>query len=283
MGLIRVTSRPYYYAQLEAQKQEEPEEQEEWQNGTVSFRMSVGGLKGMPTAQQNELKRIVSSVLKQKGHFVRERIGEGYVGSRGYYDWGKITIDHNLISTGQYDITDIGSVLELVKRLDEEGLYPEDVIIITYHPAETNLPLLFNLHNIIESRRPLIEEALSLEEPFLMITARYGFALGIKPSVFSYTAVEASAYLIEQACKMAETTGKSRMKPCDMKNPRFQMRSWLLRLGFIGEQFERPRRTLLEGLPGDSAFFSEDKKNQAVARRKAKSMNGGKKSESAQG
>ena len=82
-----------------------------------------------------------------------------------------------------------------------------------------------------------------------------------------------------QACKMAESTGKSRMKPCDMTNPKFQMRSWLLRLGFIGEQFERPRRTLMDGLSGDAAFFSEDQKHQAIARRKAKSMNGGGNSE----
>lgn len=47
------------------------------------------------------------------------------------------------------------------------------------------------------------------------------------------------------------------MKPCDGSNPKFQMRSWLLRLGFIGEEYERPRHTLLSGLEGDSAFFTE--------------------------
>ena len=72
---------------------------------------------------------------------------------------------------------------------------------------------------------------------------------------------------------MAMTTGKSRMKPCDMSNPKFQMRSWLLRLGFIGQQYERPRKTLLDGLTGDAAFFSEEQKARAVARRKAKKMN----------
>ena len=70
---------------------------------------------------------------------------------------------------------------------------------------------------------------------------------------------------------MAETTGKARMKPCDMSNPRFQMRSWLLRLGFIGEAFERPRRTLTEALQGDVAFFTEEQRYKAMSKRKAKS------------
>ena len=60
------------------------------------------------------------------------------------------------------------------------------------------------------------------------------------------------------------------MKPCDMSNPRFQMRSWLLRLGFIGDSFERPRRTLMETLDGDSAFFTEEQKYQAMTKRKTR-------------
>ena len=73
---------------------------------------------------------------------------------------------------------------------------------------------------------------------------------------------------------MALATGKARMKPCSMSNPKYQMRSWLLRLGFIGERFERPRKTLLEGLPGDIAFYDEDQKRVAAAKRKASKLNG---------
>lgn len=128
--------------------------------------------------------------------------------------------------------------------------------------------MLCNLMTIIESRRPLIEQALQLQEP-LVPFLNDGLALGISLSAFSYPRVEASAYLMAQACRMAEATGKARMKPCDMSNPRFQMRSWLLRLGFIGEAFERPRRTLMEALDGDSAFFTEEQKHLAMWKRKA--------------
>ena len=68
--------------------------------------------------------------------------------------------------------------------------------------------------------------------------------------------------------QLAEATKKARMKPCDMSNPRYQMRSWLLRLGFIGEQYERPRRTLMEALDGDSAFFTDEQKQKAMEKRR---------------
>ncbi len=89
-------------------------------------------------------------------------------------------------------------------------------------------------------------------------------------SMTAYPRVEAAACLMAQACRMAEITRKAWMKPCDMSNPRFQMRSWLLRLGFIGEAFERPRRTLMEALDGDSAFFTAEQKDAAMNKRKMK-------------
>lgn len=272
MGVIQVTRRPYYYAQLEKRENEMPLPEPDGEStGTLSFQFSVGGISGSETEQRRKLMKTISSVLREKGQYIRER---NDYGTCTYYEWKKMAVSNNTISTRPFEIAGIESVLELMKKLDEQGWFPNDEIVITYHPTKPDMMLLLNLQNILESRRLLIEEALSLTEPFMIIVAD-GMALSITLSAFSYTAIEAAAYLIEQACKMAQSTGRSRMKPCDMTNPKFQMRSWLLRLGFIGEQFERPRKTLLEGLSGDAAFFREEQKNQAIARRKARSMNGG--------
>ena len=45
----------------------------------------------------------------------------------------------------------------------------------------------------------------------------------------------------------------------------------MLRLGFIGETFERPRHTLIDPLPGDVAFFTAEQRYKAMSKRKAKS------------
>ena len=37
-------------------------------------------------------------------------------------------------------------------------------------------------------------------------------------------------------------------------NPKYAMRTWLLRLGFVGEEFETARDILTRRLSGDAAF-----------------------------
>ena len=43
-------------------------------------------------------------------------------------------------------------------------------------------------------------------------------------------------------------------KPQQNENPKYAMRTWLLRLGFIGDEFKTAREFLAERLPGDTAF-----------------------------
>ena len=174
-----------------------------------------------------------------------------------------------MLAIGPMEMSGLGAYEPLLDALADQGWTPDGEITFTFFPHENKPRTVMNLITIIESRQPLIEKALGLTEP-LTTFINDGLALSISLSAFSYPRIEASAYLMAQACRMAERTGKARMKPCDMSNPRFQMRSWLLRLGFIGEAFERPRRTLMEALDGDSAFFTERQKKEAMNRRKMK-------------
>lgn len=270
MGVIRVTTRPYYYAKLEEETIEQEPEIMEYPVGKISLSFRVGGTgKYLSNMQQQKLKPIVSSVLHAKGEYVRDYCGSD---DRGFYTWKELFLHGNQIVTRQFRTNDMEKLLQLMQALDNAGFFPDGEILITYYPEKRDISLLTNLVNILKSRKRLIEQALSLTEHLQLVMNR-GVALSVSLSAFSYTAVEAVAFLIEQACRMAQSTGKSRMKPCDMSNPKYQMRSWLLRLGFIGEQYERPRKTLLDGLSGDAAFFSEDQKNRAAARRKARKMN----------
>ena len=271
MGVIRVTPRPSYYAALEdeaALKALEPEP-EFILTGKVSVRMEVGGLRDlMMRMKQKRIEKVMSSALREKGKYVRQYNNGD---DRGYYEWGEMTLHQNVVYSDPMPVERLAVLECLMSAFNEEGWYPDD-IVLTYYPDGGDISTVYNLVNILESRRPLIEQALSLKEP-LQIIINHGLVLSIMLSVFSYPAIEAAAFLIAQASKMALATGKARMKPCDMSNPKFQMRTWLLRLGFIGEEFERARRTLLEGLEGDTAFFSEEQKQVAVAKRKAKKLN----------
>ena len=54
--------------------------------------------------------------------------------------------------------------------------------------------------------------------------------------------------------QMAKTLKSASPKPQQTENPKYAMRTWLLRLGFIGEEFATARETLTKHLDGDASF-----------------------------
>lgn len=54
--------------------------------------------------------------------------------------------------------------------------------------------------------------------------------------------------------QMAKTARTASPKPQQHENPKYAMRTWLLRLGFIGEEFKTAREILTQRLGGDTAF-----------------------------
>ena len=54
--------------------------------------------------------------------------------------------------------------------------------------------------------------------------------------------------------QMAKQVKTASAKPQQTENPKYAMRTWLLRLGFIGDEFETARLVLTRNLEGDTAF-----------------------------
>ena len=200
-----------------------------------------------------------------------------YQKDEGYYqvgDWMVVdNINYFSVSTGQFDIDECEKTLHVLDSVHKADYEPEGDITICFIPDVYDLKLVLNLCNIMEARNALIVQALGLNEEIRIIVDQ-DLAFGIPLNAFCFCEIEACIYLLWKASLMAASTGKARMKPCDGSNPKFQMRSWLLRLGFIGDAYARPRQTLLNGLAGDTAFFDGEGKEKAAMKRKAKRMAG---------
>ena len=54
--------------------------------------------------------------------------------------------------------------------------------------------------------------------------------------------------------QMAKTVRNASPRPQQNENPKFAMRTWLIRLGFVGDEFKTARETLTRRLAGDAAF-----------------------------
>ena len=57
--------------------------------------------------------------------------------------------------------------------------------------------------------------------------------------------------MLEQMAKAVKTASP---KPQQNENPKYAMRTWLLRLGFIGDEFKTARELYTKRLEGDTAF-----------------------------
>ena len=54
--------------------------------------------------------------------------------------------------------------------------------------------------------------------------------------------------------ELAKEVKTASPKPQQNENPKYAMRTWLLRLGFIGDEFATARNFLTKNLDGDTAF-----------------------------
>ncbi|ETA80990.1 hypothetical protein [Youngiibacter fragilis] len=122
---------------------------------------------------------------------------------------------------------------------------------------------LENLKQLLESKGELIKKALQLEELPLEVTDERVSFLWFP---FQVTPEEIKAYshficsLAELAREQKRVTTKARV----IENEKYAFRCFLLRLGFIGDQYKDERKILLSKLTGSSAFKSGEAKQKEV-------------------
>lgn len=118
----------------------------------------------------------------------------------------------------------------------------------------------YNLGAIIASKGSLIRSALGIEHlpvRFTDETASFPWFEGVE-----LNADECRAYsrFIAALCEMARTQKRVTAKEKEIDNEKYAFRCFLLRLGFIGEEYKADRKILLGKLSGSSAFKSGSRK-----------------------
>ena len=268
MGVIRATAYPSRYAGAFNREWEENEavgqERECAQLECVGKLYATARVRSpwfREADAQREIARTLGLAMNVKPLYTRNRGGSLY--DRGWYDVGDWRICGKHVLTENFTLDTMPCVLKALEALGRRGFAPDGELALHFVPKQCNMEMVMNAYTILDARRELVEMALGLREEVQLVVDR-DLAFSLPLDAFSIPAIEACACLLVQVCAMAASTRKARMKHCNMSNPKYQMRSWLLRLGFIGEQFARPRQTLLEHLDGNAAFFDD------VGRQKAK-------------
>ena len=271
MGVIRATAYPSRYAGAFSREWEENEavgqERECAQPERIARLYAAARVRSpwfRDADAQREIARTLGLAMNVKPLYTRNRGGGLY--DRGWYDIGGWRVSGKHIITETFTLDTMPRVLKALEALGRRGFAPDGELALHFVPKHCNMEMVMNAYTILDARRELVEMALGLREEVQLVVGQ-DLAFSLPLDAFSIPAIEACACLLVQVCAMAASTRRARMKPCDMSNPKYQMRSWLLRLGFIGEQFARPRQTLLEHLDGNAAFFDDVGKQKAKEKR----------------
>ena len=112
-----------------------------------------------------------------------------------------------------------------------------------------------NLRRIIASKAPLLKKALETDSLEIVFTED---ALCFQWFTLHGIDGESDAYnrLVTAMCKMAKEQKRVVAKECATDNEKFAMRLFLIRLGFIGDEYKTARRILLRNLTGNSSWRS---------------------------
>ena len=112
---------------------------------------------------------------------------------------------------------------------------------------------LERLTKIIDSKAPLFRKAIGTDHLSVIIDeSRLRFPWFTLHGLDG----EADAYhrLISALCEMAKKQKLVITKECSMENEKFTMRLFLIRLGFIGDEYKAARKILLRNLSGNGSW-----------------------------
>ncbi|MGN8773035.1 virulence protein [Candidatus Weimeria sp. HCP3S3_B5] len=183
------------------------------------------------------------------------------------YEIGDITVDKE----GGVTCEDADKLERIIHNLIADGFTPEDAEEIesteeeaTAEEADKNgtgltvsVPLdkaaVGNLTNLLTAKESLIKKALGIDDLGIEVTEDVisfpWFSEMPEPD-----AVKAYTHFIAALCKMSRDLKRASATEKDVDNEKYAFRCFLLRLGFIGNEYKAERKILLKNLSGNSSW-----------------------------
>lgn len=156
------------------------------------------------------------------------------------------------------DTVDSETVDRLLNHLQEKGFtgeieQTEDRLIITVPKNTFTEQALANLQKMVDNKEALFSKAFVKENLTLNIDAE-----NVSFDWFQFTAnpddVSAYTEFVSRLCDLARKVKRVIPTATENDNDKYAFRCFLLRLGFIGDEYKKARKVLLKNLTGNSAF-----------------------------
>ena len=205
-------------------------------------------LKG---AERKELVKAISRITGIKAEYQGMPTTNFVIGDFTVTAEGALVYDDK-IDAGELlnELAEAGFEGTADKSEGKELKVPEPNILTIEIPADrVNTE---NLQKLLDAKGALIRKALGIDSlAFEIHEDRVSFPWFIDPApdhAMAYT------QFIAAICKMSTEQKRVTAKVREVNNEKYAFRCFLLRLGFIGNEFKQSRKILLSNLDGSSAF-----------------------------
>lgn len=129
-------------------------------------------------------------------------------------------------------------------------------LTITLPAADFTPEALQNLHSLLDAKGNLIRKALGVGSLPIKEDGDFISFPWFEHKHLNSDEVKAYTHLIAALCDMARNQKRITAKEKETENDKYAFRCFLLRLGFIGNEYKTERKILLKNLSGSSAFKS---------------------------
>ena len=201
------------------------------------------------TANRKELVKAIEKITDKKAKYQGPPTFAYQIGEFGINKAGAVTCD------------DEEALELLIESLAFEGFLTKDSAGLTISmPKDKFTPeVMENFKNMVEAKGELLRQALGADSlPIIEEDDKVTF-----PWFSEATDTDAYLQLITKMTEMAENQKRISAKPKEIVNAKYEFRCFLLRLGFIGDEYKDARKVLLKNLTGSSAFKNGSRKEAA--------------------
>ena len=221
----------------------------------------------------SDRKQLVAAIAAYTGEKAH------YLGAPGFaYQVGHFHISVD----GKVTMEEIRDAAPLIRFLREKGFQAEDPLADCIADEEDALTgdspeveescicisiprslftdaALANLHSIVEARGGLIRKALGATDLPIEVT-EYKVSFPWFPAEYTPDELNSYGQFITKLCDMARNQKRISSKEKEVDNEKYAFRCFLLRLGFIGDEYKVARKILLRNLTGSTAFKAGSRK-----------------------
>ena len=229
----------------------------------ILFNVDGEGRKSMVKAIENELGLKatylgVPSCAYQIGDFKVGKLGELEFADGEITEEISRVIDACILAT---DVTPEG--------LPEVESAPQDEAPMLTVSIPLDKVKVGNLTALVDAKAGLIRKALGVQDLRIDVDEEKVSFPWFSCNLDADT-VQAYTQFIEALCKMSANQKRVQAKEKQVENEKYAFRCFLLRLGFIGDEYKQTRKILLKNFDGSSAFRTQEAADKYRAQQEAK-------------